>query len=167
VYVCVACRDVKTTNILVSRDWRAKLCDFSFACHGDTASKHEYIYGTDEFMAPEIALGEDFNIAADMFSYGIVLCEMICGKEPSGSFLKRSPRDLFALNEAELRQSVMPGCPESLEALTLQCCSREPDSRTSAEECVMWLEVGLRIPTYVMMKMSILTYQPTYVIMTT
>ncbi len=127
---------------MITRDWRAKICDFSFACHVDNLAKFDFVYGTDEFMAPEIALGEDFGTAADIFSYGIVLCEIISGKEPSASFLKRSPRDLFALNEDELRSSIMNECPESLEALTIQCCDREAEFRITASEISDWLEVN-------------------------
>lgn len=57
-------RDIKTTNILVDKDWRAKICDFSFSCHVDSLLKQEFVYGTDEFMSPEIAMGEDFGLPA-------------------------------------------------------------------------------------------------------
>lgn len=133
-------RDIKTTNILITGDWRAKVCDFSFACHIDNLSKHDYVYGTDEFMAPEIALGEDFGTAADIFSYGIVLAEMITGQEPSSTFLRRSARDLFALDEEELRGAVLPECPESLEALSLMCCEKEGEFRITAAEVYDWLQ---------------------------
>jgi LIM domain kinase 1 len=93
-------------------------------------------------MSPEIALGEDFGTASDIFSFGIVLCEMITGREPSASFLKRMARDLFALPEEELRGNVLPGCPDSFEALTLQCCAQHPDDRISAPEIADWLQVS-------------------------
>lgn len=41
----------------------------------------EYTYGTEEFMSPEIALGLAFGIESDIFSFGILLCEMITGME--------------------------------------------------------------------------------------
>ena len=123
-------RDVKTTNVLIDDGWRAKLCDFSFACHEDSTSKREFVYGTDEFMAPEIALAQDFTKSADIFSFGIVLCEMVTSKEPSEKFLHRRAQDVFAVNEKELRAAVQKGCPEALEALALQCCDVEPGKKT-------------------------------------
>jgi serine/threonine protein kinase len=79
------------------------LCDFSFACHDESSSKQSFIYGTDEFMSPEVALALDFSFPADIFSFGIVLCELITNKEPSSTFLHRRPQDSFALDESELR----------------------------------------------------------------
>ena len=136
-------RDIKTTNVLIDDDWRAKLCDFSFACHEESTSKKEFVYGTDEFMSPEIALAMDFNKSSDIFSFGIVLCEMMCVREPSDKFLHRRAQDMFAVNEKELRAAIQKGCPEALEALALQCCDVEPDNRPTAQMCVEELEVLL------------------------
>jgi len=133
-------RDIKTTNVLIDDKWRAKLCDFSFACHTDCVAKRDFIYGTDEFMAPEIAMGEDFDISADIFSFGIVLCEIMTGIEPSTHFLHREAKNLFELNIEELKAVIPTDSPESLEALVLQCCTISPSERPSAEECVDWLQ---------------------------
>jgi serine/threonine protein kinase len=48
----------------VDGEWRGKLCDFSFACHEESTSKRDFIYGTTEFMSPEIALALDFDKSA-------------------------------------------------------------------------------------------------------
>lgn len=138
------CRDIKSTNVLVDNSWRAKLCDFSFACHNESTSKRDYVYGTEEFMAPEISLALDFNMTADIFSFGIILCELITGLEPSGDFLCRRPQELFALNEEELNASVHPDCPHVLHALALQCCDLEPSKRPSAQDCASELSVSGR-----------------------
>lgn len=62
-------RDIKTPNILVDKAWRAKICDFSFSCHTDSPVRNEYIYGTDEFMSPEISMGEEFHESAGGLEY--------------------------------------------------------------------------------------------------
>ena len=87
-------RDVKTTNVLIDEFYRAKLCDFSFACHEECISKKDFIYGTDEFMCPEVALALDFDKSADIFSFGIILCELMTLKEPSSKFLSRRDKRL-------------------------------------------------------------------------
>ena len=129
-------RDIKTTNILVDDKWRAKLCDFSFAIHKDSQSKRDYTYGTEEFMSPEIAFALDFDLSADIFSFGILLCELMTDIEPS----IRKPQDSFALNEEEVRSRILPGCPEALEALALQCCESDPLKRPTISTCIEELE---------------------------
>jgi len=129
-------RDIKTTNVLVDASWRARLCDFSFAIHSSSLAKREFTYGTDEFMSPEIALALDFDTPTDIFSFGIMLCELITEKEPSKDFMNRTPNTHFALYEDEVKAAIVPGCPEALEALALNCCDFEPSKRPSAMTCV-------------------------------
>ena len=108
-------RDIKSTNVLIDDDFRAKLCDFSFACHDESTSKLDYVYGTDEFMSPEVAMGENFSLPTDMFSFGILLCELITGLEPSNSFISRRAQTFFAVNEQEVFDAILPECPDELQ----------------------------------------------------
>lgn len=128
---------------MISKDWTAKLCDFSFAGNVDVAANMRYTYGTTEFMSPEIILSQPYGFATDVFSMGIVLCETITEKQPSDSFLCRNARDGFALNESELSCAVLPSCPTGFEALTLQCCQLDPVNRPAANQCVLEFELIL------------------------
>ena len=101
------------------------------------------MYGTEEFMSPEVALAHDFDKSADIFSFGIILCEIMTLKEPSSSFLCRKAQNMFALDETELADSVMPGCPEEFEALACQCCDVEPSKRPTVQTCIEELEAIL------------------------
>lgn len=136
-------RDVKTENIILDSSYRAKLCDLAFICHQNSESKLEYTFGTNEFMAPEVILAMDYDVSSDIFSFGIVLCEIITGKKPSDDFLSRHPRNCFELNEEELRNSILPDCPKGLEALTFRCCSASPEKRPTAAQCVEELDLML------------------------
>ena len=86
-------RDVKTPNILLDDLWNAKLCDYSFAIHSRSPALMQYTCGTDEFMAPEVALGEDYGEASDVFSLGIVLCELITLVRKDGSISRERERE--------------------------------------------------------------------------
>ena len=133
-------RDIKTTNILIDEFYRAKLCDFSFACHEECSSKKDFVYGTDEFMSPEVALALDFDKSSDIFSFGIILCELMTCKEPSLKFLNRKAQNLFSLDETQLREFIVKGCPEELEALACQCCDIDQSKRPTVQTCIEELE---------------------------
>lgn len=107
--------------------------------HNDTVLS----YPVTEFMSPEISLAMDFDQSADIFSLGIMMCELITLQEPSATFLHRQPKTMFALDEEELRKEILPSCPEKLEALTLSCCNVEPAKRPNILICRNELEVAL------------------------
>ena len=65
---------------------------------------------------------------------------MCCGREPGhAGFLERSPRQLFAADEAALRAALPPDCPPSLGELSLQLLRDEPDERPAADAAAEWL----------------------------
>ena len=143
-------RDIKTSNILIDDNFNGKICDFSFSIFDQSTDKLQLTYGTDEFMSPEIALALDFSFKSDIFSFGIVLSEMITEREPSKDFMARRPQNMFAVNEAEVKECVLDGCPVVMEALALQCCdidvSRRPLSSDLIEEFAACLLSDYGIP---------------------
>ena len=110
-------RDFKTPNILVNEDWSASLCDFGFTIWSRCDERLETCAGTEEFMAPEMELGEDFSLPADLFSLGISICEVATKRRPGErNFLYRSPRNLYAFEpEAPyVYAALAPRCPQKL-----------------------------------------------------
>jgi len=134
-------RDIKTTNILIDTNFRAKICDFSFAIHDKSSSKCEYTYGTDEFMSPEIALALDFSTLSDIFSFGIIIFEMCTGREPSSDFMCRKPQHMFAIDELEIKNAILDDCPIEMEQLGFLCCDVTPGKRPNSELCFKELSV--------------------------
>lgn len=64
-------RDLKSYNILVTKEWVAKVCDFGLCrdCNGDAATT---LAGSLLWMAPEVIMGR-YGRSADVFSYGMYL----------------------------------------------------------------------------------------------
>ncbi|MBE0433925.1 serine/threonine protein kinase [candidate division WOR-3 bacterium] len=77
-------RDIKPTNVLISKDGQLKVTDFGVA-KDKTARDQTHVgtlIGTPCYMSPEQAMGKKLTSQSDVYSTGIVLYEMVTGKKP-------------------------------------------------------------------------------------
>jgi serine/threonine protein kinase len=82
--------DVKPENILLTRDFDAKIADFGLAklAKRDSASfNFTHMRGTMGYMAPEWALSMPINAKVDVYSYGVVLLEIVTGTRVSSGLI--------------------------------------------------------------------------------
>ena len=79
-------RDVKPGNVLLAGSGEVKLADFGLARHWEGAetrvTETEGLVGTVEYLSPEQALGDLLDARSDLYSFGVVLFEMLAGKVP-------------------------------------------------------------------------------------
>jgi hypothetical protein len=77
-------RDVKPANAMVTRDGVLKLVDFGIAKGQADARVTEtgFLVGTPAYMSPEMAVGREIDLRADLYAVGVSLYEMLLGQNP-------------------------------------------------------------------------------------
>ena len=66
-------RDLKPDNVLLSKDFTAKVCDFGWSCQWNQNYNRQSLCGTFEYVAPEIFKGKNQTKATDIWSLGILM----------------------------------------------------------------------------------------------
>jgi len=133
-------RDLKSHNLLVGDGWKIKVCDFGLARPVDKQGKKEEsqlmtIVGTNEWMAPEVMLGLEYDQKCDVFSYAMVLWELITRDKPP----QRVVKDQFGFPEHEHKGSIPSETPEELWNLLVLCADRDPQNRPEFKEIIQKL----------------------------
>lgn len=94
--VCVIHRDLKPDNIGFTSDGNIKLFDFGLCSVVKRMQSRGEIYamtgntGTLRYMAPEVALGKEYNQSVDAYSFGVILWQMVKGKVPFSGLGRRT-----------------------------------------------------------------------------
>jgi serine/threonine protein kinase/TolA-binding protein len=126
-------RDISPPNVLVSYTGEVKLTDFGLASSNLKLEKTApgIIYGKVAYMSPEQARGEKLDGRSDMYAAGIVLWELLTGRQlfPPG---KDQPQDLLARakNPEPMRPSKRaPRVPTELDEICLKALAAEKSAR--------------------------------------
>ena len=127
-------RDVKSQNILVGREGRAKITDFGIAVAlgASSLTQSGYVMGSAQYLAPEQARGEQATALSDIYSGGVVLYEMATGRLP---FEGESPVAValrHVQEEPVPPRQLNPRIPETLQSVILRAMSKDPAQRPSS-----------------------------------
>ncbi|NWV14180.1 TESK1 kinase, partial [Ptilonorhynchus violaceus] len=139
-------RDLTSKNCLVrceANGYTAVVGDFGLAekipTYSEGSEKEPLaVVGSPYWMAPEVLRGEIYNEKADVFAYGIILCEIIARVPADPDYLPRT--EDFGLDVTTFRTMVGIDCPAAFLQLAFHCCSMEPTSRPSFLEITQCLE---------------------------
>jgi serine/threonine-protein kinase len=124
-------RDVKPQNLLLRNDGTLKIADFGIARAAETTALTQVgtVLGTAVYLSPEQALGEEVTSAADVYSLGAVLYELLTGRPP---YEFDSLPDLAAKQAAGAITPVSelaPEVPRRVEDAVMRSLARNPNYR--------------------------------------
>ncbi len=123
-------RDVKSTNILLTRDGDVKIADFGIArrLHSDTTQVMGMV-GSPRYMSPEQAQEEELTNQTDLYSLGVVVYEMLAGRTPfQAENISRLIYRIIHEDPPRLRD-LRADVPERLEAVVMKALSRDRAQR--------------------------------------
>lgn len=130
-------KDLKSHNILVDDNWTIKVGDYGLSSLMDSIQRHQYWAGTAQWRAPEVT-ENSYGLAADVYSYGVVLWEMITRKRPFEGL--PAVQALRLVKENNARPSIPQHCPPFFRELMEACWHADPNSRPSFPKIVEMLK---------------------------
>ncbi len=124
-------RDLKPQNIMQDGSGRILVMDFGLArtVEGDGMTQTGAIVGTMEYMSPEQALAKDLDQRSDIFALGLILYEMLTGKQPFSaesalaSLIKRTQERAIPVSDVDAQ------IPGALSGIVSKCLERDLDQR--------------------------------------
>ena len=126
-------RDVKPANVLVGRGGEVKLADFGLARElSDPSAEALGAVGTPAYMSPEQVLGDRLDHRADLFSFGIVLYELLTARRPFEEEPSRTVMQKIRLDRYVPPRAVRRDVPAALERVLARCLEKVPAHRYPA-----------------------------------
>ncbi|KAM7253386.1 hypothetical protein ACFE04_026004 [Oxalis oulophora] len=137
--------DLKSPNLLVDKNWTVKVCDFGLSrFKANTFISSKSVAGTPEWMAPEFLRGEPSNEKSDVFSFGVVLWELVTLQQPWSGL---SPAQVVGAVAFQNRRLAIPANTAPMLASLMESCWAEDSvERPSFAKIVEILKKLLKSP---------------------
>ena len=128
-------RDIKPENIMIRKDGIAQVMDFGLAkLRGNVTrlTKEGSTVGTAGYMSPEQVQGQDTDHRSDIFSFGVLLYELLTGQLPfKGVHETAVAYEIVNVDPAPMT-SIKPEIDPQLDAIVLECLEKDPRERTQS-----------------------------------
>ncbi|KAJ0687540.1 putative protein kinase RLK-Pelle-LRR-I-1 family [Helianthus annuus] len=152
-------RDIKTENILLNNDWKAKLADFGLSLICSINQETDYIIdhacGTKGYVDPLYRQSGFLTIESDIYSFGVVLFEILCGRSTfeiqkrEGHYLRDFIEKSFKEGKhgevvfKQIREHIVPKSLITFQEVAYQCLHLEREKRPTTKKVLMQLKKAL------------------------
>ncbi|XP_030230838.1 mitogen-activated protein kinase kinase kinase 12 isoform X1 [Gadus morhua] len=133
-------RDLKSPNMLITYDDLVKISDFGTSKELFDKSTKMSFAGTVAWMAPEVIRNEPVSEKVDIWSFGVVLWEMLTGEVPYKDV--DSSAIIWGVGNNSLQLPVPETCPDGFKILLRQCWSSKPRNRPSFRQILLHLDIA-------------------------
>ena len=122
-------RDVSPQNVLISQGGVVKIADFGIATANLFREETGVLKGKFSYMSPEQARGEKVDRRSDLYSLGVVLYEMLCGRSPYGALKDDALAEAVRYGSIKAPSTIAPSVPKRLDELVMKALSRNVGER--------------------------------------
>uniref|UniRef100_A0A3P8SFU5 Mitogen-activated protein kinase kinase kinase 12 n=1 Tax=Amphiprion percula TaxID=161767 RepID=A0A3P8SFU5_AMPPE len=133
-------RDLKSPNMLITYDDAVKISDFGTSKELSDKSTKMSFAGTVAWMAPEVIRNEPVSEKVDIWSFGVVLWEMLTGEVPYKDV--DSSAIIWGVGNNSLQLPVPDSCPDSFKLLLRLCWNCKPRNRPSFRQILLHLDIA-------------------------
>jgi len=120
-------RDIKSANVMVTPKGQAKIMDFGVAEFVGSDARAGEVVGTASYMSPEQATGETVDVRTDIWSFGVVVHEMLCGRLPLQGDYEAAV--LYSILNEKAPEIDNVDVPPALLEIISKCLRKEPEKR--------------------------------------
>lgn len=128
-------RDIKTSNVMISKENTVKLMDFGLAkVLGEATAARTAVSGTPYYMSPEQTLGSDIDHRTDIYSFGVMLFELLTGRVP---FKEGNVAYHHLHTPPPAPKTLRSDIPPALEKIVLKCLEKDKEKRYQSADDVL------------------------------